>query len=148
MTLYNDPANCLTQDAMIVFLHYRQSKFFSGCSISMVIKISLKLKVNLSMFTSVTRGTNVSTAQSRQESSSTNIGNIRSAAFDFQQTGCTLETKGTIKVEAALCWLLHFCIGRSDDGHMCTFMLRYHSLTLKNFTKNKGLLCDHQKITA
>ena len=44
------------------------------------------------MFASVARCTIVSTAQSHQESGNTDISNIRSAGFDFQQTVYTLQT--------------------------------------------------------
>ena len=48
------------------------------------------------MFTSVATCMNVSTAQSGRESGSTDLSNIRSAFFHFQQTGYTLQTIKTI----------------------------------------------------
>ena len=44
------------------------------------------------MFASVARCTIVSTAQILQESCNTDISNIRSVGFDFQQTVYTLQT--------------------------------------------------------
>ena len=44
------------------------------------------------MFASVARCRIVSTAQSLQQSGTTDISNIRSAGFDFQQTVYTLQT--------------------------------------------------------
>ena len=44
------------------------------------------------MFASVARCTIVFTAQTLQESGNTDISNIRSAGFDFQQTVYTLQT--------------------------------------------------------
>ena len=51
------------------------------------------------MFVFVARSMNVSTAQSSQESGSTDLSNIRSEAFDFQQTGYTLQTNSTINTQ-------------------------------------------------
>ena len=58
------------------------------------------------MFASVARCANVSTA-----SGSTGISNITAAAFDFQQTGYTLQTNRTINTEdRGNFMLLHFYI--------------------------------------
>ena len=43
--------------------------------------------------------TNLSTARSGQESGCTDISNIRSAFFDFQQTGYTLQINRTINTQ-------------------------------------------------
>ena len=51
-----------------------------------------KYKAPQTLSTSVARCPDVSTAQSGQESSGTDMSKIRSAAFDFQQTGYTLQT--------------------------------------------------------
>ena len=51
------------------------------------------------MFASVARCTNISTARSGLESGSMGISNKRYEDFDFQQTGCTLQTNRTIKTE-------------------------------------------------
>ena len=51
------------------------------------------------MLASVARCTNVSTTQSHQESGNTDVSNIKSAAFDFEQTGYTLQTNRTINTQ-------------------------------------------------
>ena len=52
------------------------------------------------MFASVARRMNVSFSQSHPESGSTDISNIRSAAFDFQPSGHRLQTNRTINTQA------------------------------------------------
>ena len=73
------------------------------------------------MFASVARCTNVSITQSGSKSGSTGISNTRSSAFDFQQTGYTLQSNRTTN--------------KWDIG---TFMLTQHSLTLKEWSKVKS----------
>ena len=82
------------------------------------------------MFASVGRCTNVSTTQSCCERGGTDISNMRSAAFDFQQTDYTFQTNRTIDTLDRGSFMLVAIF-----FHMCTFMLSHHSLTLKKRSK-------------
>ena len=85
------------------------------------------------MFAYVARCTDVSTTQSYLESGSTDISNIRSAPFDFQQTGYRLQTNKTISTQDRGIFMLVATILRLKEwqGSYAHFLLNRHNLTLK-----------------
>ena len=85
---------------------------------------------------------NVSTAQSKEGTSSADVSIIRSAAFDFQQTSYALQTNRIISTQSMGSFLLVttiLCFMKERQGHMFTFMLSHHSLTLKKCSKVKSV---------
>ena len=70
------------------------------------------------LFASVARCTNVSTAQSGQ----TNMSNIRSIAFDFQQTGFTLQTSRTIITDRGSFMLVDTTLFEGTAKVMCALL--------------------------
>ena len=98
------------------------------------------------MFASVTRCMIVSTTRRGSESSSTGISNIRSAAFDFQQTNYTLQSNRTINTQDRGSFMLVakiLCL-KEQQGLYVHFYVQPPQFNLKEVAQDD--ICHHKNI--